>query len=267
MSVAHIITSMKCRTDPRLVRFAFPFIAAGLTAHAQNAASKILIGDTKVTVIHSYQGPASLPKPAQAVVLKFDIPSNVITLDHSPMSHILSHDPVAKMKHEEGRDESPANVAQNVQAAFFKTLAGELQKVSLPTVAGTQQEIASNSIIIRGGFTDVNLGNKTKRMIIGFGRGASDVKAHVVVSLNAANGPILLSEFDLTSVSGKKPGAAATMGVGSAAASAGVAVATDGKATVEGDASRMAKAVSKQVRAIMAAQHWISPVSMESDAK
>ena len=119
MSVAHIITCMKCRPDPRLVRFVYLFIAAGLSARAQNAASKILIGDTKVTVIHSYQGPAGLPKPAQAVVLKFDIPSNVITLDHSPMSHILSHDPVAKMKHEEGRDESPADVAQNVQSRFL----------------------------------------------------------------------------------------------------------------------------------------------------
>jgi hypothetical protein len=258
---------MKCRTDLRRVRFVFLFIAAGLTAHAQNAASKIFIGDTKVSIIHSFQGSAHLPKPAQAVVLKFNIPSNVITLDHSPMSPILSHDPIAKMKHEEGRDESPADVAQNVQAAFFKTRAEELEKVSLATVAGTQQDIASNSIIIRGGFTDVNLGNKAKRMIIGFGRSASDVKAHVVVSLNAANGPILLSEFDLTSVSGKKPGAAATMGVGSAAASAGVVAATDGKATVEGDASRMAKAVSKQVQAIMAAQHWMSPASMASDPK
>jgi hypothetical protein len=258
---------MKCKTYPRLVRLVFPFIAAGLTAQAQNAASKILIGDTKVTVIHSYQEPARLPKPAQAVVLKFDIPSNVITLDHSPMAHIMSHDPVAKMKHDEGRNESPADVAQNVQAAFVKTLAKELEKVSLPTVAGTQDDIPSNAIIIRGGFTDVNLGNKTKRMIIGFGRGASDVKAHVMVSLNATNGPILLSEFDLTSVSGKKPGAAATMGVGSAAASAGVAAATDGKATVEGDASRMAKAVSKQVQSIMAAQHWISPISNDGDPK
>lgn len=258
---------MERKADFLPVRFAVLLVAAGLMAQAQNAASKILTGDTKVTVIHSYQGPAHLPKPAQAVVLKFDIPSNVITLDHSPMSHILSHDPIAKMKHEEGRDESPEDVAQKVQAAFFKTLAGDLQKVSLATVAGSQQDIALNSIAIRGGFTDVNLGNKTARMIIGFGRGASDVKAHVIVSLNAANGPILLSEFNVTSVSGKKPGAAATMGVGSAAASAGVAAATDGKATVEGDASRMARAVSKQIQAIMAAQHWIDPVSMESESK
>jgi hypothetical protein len=57
------------------------------------------------------------------------------------------------------------------------------------------------------------------------------------------------------------------MGVGSAAASAGVAAATDGKATVEGDASRMAKAVSKQVQSIMAAQHWISPISNDGDPK
>jgi hypothetical protein len=38
---------------------------------------------------------------------------------------------------------------------------------------------------VRGDFTDVNLSNKTKRMIIGFGRDASDVKAHVVASRSA----------------------------------------------------------------------------------
>jgi Domain of unknown function (DUF4410) len=95
---------------------------------------------------------------------------------------------------------------------------------------------------VRGDFTDVNLSNKTKRMIIGFGRDASDVKAHVVASLIGAEGPIVLAEFELRSQSGKKPGAAATMGIGGAAASVAASGAMDGKAAVERDTARMAKA-------------------------
>jgi hypothetical protein len=210
-------------------------------------------------LLDSYKGISPLPKPAQAVLIDFKVPNNVITLDHSAAAHVLAHDPIAKMKHDEGHDESPAAVAKNVQAAFAKTFISELQKMSLPAAAGTDNDLPVNAIVVRGDFTNVNLGNKTARMMIGFGRGASDVKAHVIVSLNTGSESILVSEFNITSASGKKPGAAATMGVGSAVASVGVAAAADGKATVEGDASRMAKAVSKQIQAIMVAQHWSEP--------
>ena len=93
-------------------------------------------------------------------------------------------------------------------------------------------------------------GNKTLRMMIGFGRGASDVRAHVVVSLMTQGNPIVLAEFNLDSESGKKPGAAATMGTGSAAASVGTSGATDSKATVEEDTSRRAEVVAKEIEEI-----------------
>lgn len=98
------------------------------------------------------------------------------------------------------------------------------------------------------------------RMMIGFGRGASDVKAHVIVTLTAPSSPVLLAEFDLESESGKKPGAAATMGVGSAAASVGTSTATDSKASVEGDTTRMAKTVATEIEDLMIAQQWIPPM-------
>jgi Domain of unknown function (DUF4410) len=110
--------------------------------------------------------------------------------------------------------------------------------------------------------TAVNEGNKTKRMMIRLGRGASDVQAHVVVSLVTQKGPVVLAEFNLNSQSGKKPGAAETMGVGGVATSAAFNGATDNKATVEGDTARMAKAVAKQIESAMASQGWV-----DADAK
>jgi hypothetical protein len=95
-------------------------------------------------------------------------------------------------------------------------------------------------------------------MMIGLGRGASDVKAHVIVSLATSVAPVTIAEFDITSESGKKPGAAATMGAGSVAAGAAAGGSTDNKATVEGDTIRMAKAVAKEIENIMAKQDWIA---------
>jgi hypothetical protein len=78
------------------------------TSHAQNAAQKILIGDTKVTVLQSYKGTDTLSKPVQIDVHDFDIPSEVIAIDNSPAAHIMSHSPIAHIKGDTGQEQSPA---------------------------------------------------------------------------------------------------------------------------------------------------------------
>lgn len=113
------------------------------------------------------------------------------------------------------------------------------------------------SLIVRGNFTTIKQGNKTARMMVGLGRGASDVQAHVMISLLTESGPILLSEFKVDAASGKKPGAVETMGVGSVATSAAAGAATDGKSSVEGDTARIANAVAKEMNTIMTTQGWI----------
>ena len=59
-------------------------------------------------------------------------------------------------------------------------LMSELKKMPIPAATATYkagQDEPVGVLIVRGEFTKVNLGNKTKRMMIGLGRGASDVKA------------------------------------------------------------------------------------------
>ena len=237
--------------------------AASLSSSAQNAVEKVLVGNTKVTMVHSYNGKDKLPKPALVTVFNFDLPIDTVTIDRSMEAHILNHDPIAHMKGDAGQASDPAAVAAKVQAAFSRRLINELKKTKIP-VASADSSAASNPpayvLTVRGAFTAVKQGNMGARMMIGFGRGASDVKAHVIVSLVAPGSPVLLVEFDLESVSGKKPGAAATMGVGSAAASVGTSTATDSKASVEGDTTRMAKMVATEIEDLMVAQQWIPPM-------
>jgi hypothetical protein len=237
--------------------------ASTLSSSAQNAVQKVLVGDTKVTMVHSYSGKDRLPKPALVTVFDFDLPIDVVTIDRSAEARILNHDPIAHIKGDAGQASDPAAVARKVQAAFSKRLINELKKTKIP-VTSADSSAASNSpayvLTVRGTFTAVKQGNMGARMMIGFGRGASDVNAHVIVSLNAPTSPVLLAEFDLESESGKKPGAAATMGVGSAAASVGTSTATDSKASVEGDTTRMAKTVATEIEDLMVAQQWIPPI-------
>jgi hypothetical protein len=100
--------------------------------------------------------------------------------------------------------------------------------------------------LLPGEFVAINEGDETKRIMIGFGRGASDIKTHVTVSSVAQSHSTVVLEFNLSSESGKQPGALATVGVG------------DRQSTVEADACRMAKLVAKQLEAFMADQKWIS---------
>jgi hypothetical protein len=162
---------------------------------------------------------------------------------------------------------SPETVSRQVQAAFSKALVRELQQASVPTAAVAGADTPPpRSLLVKGELTAINQGNKTKRVLIGFGKGASDVQAHVTVSLVTEQEPVVLLEFKVKSQSGKKPGAAATVGAGaatmgtvsapSAAAGVGAGGVFDKTATVEADASRMAKAVAKQIADLMTSQPW-----------
>ena len=113
-------------------------------------------------------------------------------------------------------------------------------------------------LVVAGEFVAINEGDETKRIMIGFGRGASNITTHVTVSSVTQGHPTVVLEFNLSSESGKKPGAVATMGVGSLAVGAAAGGVSDRKSTVEADASRMAKLVAKQLEAFMADQKWIS---------
>jgi hypothetical protein len=250
-----------------LAGFASLLLAANV--EAANPAKKLLVGDTKVEIVAKYQGEA-LPKPEKALIYGFTVPSSVVSVDESPAARLRRRRPV------EGADAgSPEAVAQQVQASFSKALLHELQQASVPAEAaqGADSPEPPNTLLVRGEFTAINEGNKTKRVLIGFGKGASDVQAHVTVSLAAEQQPVVLLEFNVKSKSGKKPGAAATVGAGAAtlgtasagSAAAGVAAGgvMDRAATVEADASRMAKGVAKQIAELMSSQPWAAPASPE----
>jgi hypothetical protein len=116
--------------------------------------------------------------------------------------------------------------------------------------------VAGSNLIITGEFVAINEGDETKRIMIGFGRGASNLKTHVTVSVTQGHSTVVL-ELNLSSESGKKPGAVATMGVGSLAVGAAAGGIGDRKSTVEADASRMGKLAAKQLEAFMAGQKWL----------
>lgn len=237
------------------------FLMAGQVAMAQNSAGNPLTGDVKATVIQRYSGPAVLPKPDKIVIHEFTVNPGVVTTDQSIAAQLHR---TMMLRHGVDEDSSPDVLARRVQAAFAKALADELKNVNTPIqkASATDGVLSGSDLIIEGDFTTINEGDKTKRIMIGFGRGASNVRTHVRVSLVTQGHSTVVLEFNLSSESGKKPGAAATMGIGSLAVGAAAGGAGDRNSTVEADASRMGKLVAKQVEAFMTDQKWISSTSV-----
>jgi hypothetical protein len=229
---------------------------------AQNTSGNILTGDVKADVVQRYSGPGALPKPDKVLIQDFTVPAGAITTDKSIAGQLHTR---IMLRHGVDEDSSREALAQQVQAAFTKALAGELKKMNIQTASIPAQKMqaaegamSGSNLIVEGQFVAIHEGDETKRIMIGFGRGASDIKTHVTVSSLIQGHSTVVLEFNLSSESGKKPGAVATMGVGSLAVGAAAGGVGDRKSTVEADASRMAKLVAKQLEAFMVDQKWIS---------
>jgi hypothetical protein len=132
---------------------------------------------------------------------------------------------------------------------------------------GRETKATGSDLLIDGQFLTVNEGNPLRRLVVGFGTGASVVESQVQVYQGPEARKLL--DFTTHSNSGNMPGAATTMGVGAAAAggvTAGMVVANAAMAgvkTYKSDVARMAAGsgdlVARYLSEFFAKQGWIRP--------
>jgi len=127
---------------------------------------------------------------------------------------------------------------------------------------------------IRGQFLSIDEGNRTQRVVIGLGRGRSDVRAAVQVYETLEEGRTLVAHLEADAKSGCKPGAAETMGVsaavGAATATAATAAGSAGSeifgTNVEADAKRMARGLARQLGEFFVNKGWMDRSALPSVA-
>lgn len=130
---------------------------------------------------------------------------------------------------------------------------------------GRDTKATGSDLVVDGQFLTVDEGNPLRRLVIGFGTGASLVESQVQVYQGQEARKLM--EFTTQSDSGKMPGAAPTLGVGAAAqggVTAGMVVANaavSGVKTYKSDVARMAAGSGDQVARYLseffARQGWI----------
>jgi hypothetical protein len=200
------------------------------------------------------------PPPQMIVVQDFVLPSDGAVLDRgvsARFERVL--DPSA------GSAQSQAEAAKTADA-LVRALVQHLVEAGLPAVRGnTAVDPGSGTVmIVTGQLLRIDEGNRTRRNLIGFGAGRSDVAADVqVYTAHAGGRPQLLQSFTADAQSGRKPGAAATAGIGDAtgrlAESAAVGVGASAasellSASTEADAQRMGKEIAKKITALVVAR-------------
>ncbi len=206
-------------------------------------------GHVEIKSIKSYSG-TPLNKPTSIVVYNFSTPDDV-ELNKGALNRV-------RMRASGDAEEEKAKLAHKIVDEFSDELVKDLQKTGIPVTRGVAgEQRPKNSLAINGDFKLVDEGNRARRMAVGLGAGASKVVADVECSLKRAGQDVKFASFQATSKSSRKPGAAETMGAGAAPeAAAAVGGVTEMKQGAEGDASRMAKAIAKEITKSMSEQNW-----------
>jgi hypothetical protein len=213
---------------------------------------------TKVTS-RSEQVYGQLPRPDTIWVYDFaatpeDVP------DESSLAGQYS-------EHSTPQTDKEIATGRQLGAEIAAQLVEQIRAMGMPAaraMAGTTPQI--NDIVIRGYLISYNAGSAAKRIMIGFGSGASDLKVAVEGFQMTAQGLRKLGSGTTSSTSGETPGA--DLGILSLIAThnpAGLIISSgmkiygqeSGKSTIQGRAKQTAKEIADVLKKRFQEQGWI----------
>jgi hypothetical protein len=180
-----------------------------------------LAGCAGATVSQETQNaPVNNAPPSQIVVYPFATNPNEVSLNSSLVQRAYRNISGADTSAEQAQiaDEAAQNVCLEVVTALTQKGYNALcQKRGIAPGAG-------NILIVDGEFTNITEGNRLRRMVIGFGAGASVLDTNVYVNqLAPGGGQQQVLSFNTHADSGKMPGVAVTGPAGAAAGGAAAA--------------------------------------------
>jgi len=232
----------------RTVLFSFAIIAAGCAG-------------AKVTG-QSEQAPIGTARPSAVVIYPFAVSPSEVTLNQGFFQKAY-----VAMSGENQTDQQVQLADQTAQNVCVQVAANLTNKGITTTCLGRgTPPTGSNVLIIDGNFTDINEGNRLRRMVIGLGAGQSTLDTAVQAYQRTDQGSQQLMDFSTHADSGYMPGAGITgpagaaAGGATAAASLAVNVAAGGVKNVTSStgflADKTAKQIVDQVSGYYAKQGW-----------
>lgn len=237
-----------------------------LAAIALNACSSAKVAPEKAVVPATARGER---RPARIVVREFQFKPDNVAESHGIVSqeaHKFSKTTAAERKEQIGKAAADA---------LAQRLVNDFQGLGFETVQSSAAAASGDELLVTGKFIDVDEGARLRRVVIGFGVGASKMDTQVEVYRVSAGARQKIMQFATHADSGKMPGAIVLAPVGVAAAggvtAAGAAAegAVAGGKTYNSSAAILADKTADQISAYLAhyfaERGWISPEKAKSE--
>ena len=221
----------------------------------------IVAGCARVTTDRVMMRGPGLPKPELIIVHDYQVSRNEVQLDSGIGSRI------ERLVQGTPEEQDRAKLQESVVKMGTTTLVEEIRKLGLRAEpATTASPGAGSTLSIEGQILSIDEGNKTRRLVIGFGAGASEVRTLTQVYEVTGGQHRLVDDFYTTAKSSRKPGFGPMSGAGaaagraatSAAASAGIGLASERSQTAESDAQHAAREIAKEIAKFFVEQGWIT---------
>ncbi len=202
-----------------------------------------------------------------AIILK---PARVIVYDFASTPEAVPPDSaIAGLYRQRTTPQTPEEIelGRSLGAKVSARLVEELNKNGIAaTAAATGPVPHPGDAVIRGEFVTIDKGNRTKRMLIGFGAGAAGLETLVEGYVVTTAGLVPLGSAQIETSGGKMPGMLVPIGAGAAMGTVATSVAISGTANVlqelgpeglDGAAKRTAKEIAKVIVKAYEERGWM----------
>jgi len=243
--------------------------AGHLPASLGLAVLVLVVGGCRTSTqdVMTYSG--RLPRPQLIVVHDFTSMPSQVQLDTGVIGRLRE-----RLQAGEGDSltQQQIELRQKVTAIMTAQLVQEISKLGMAAQPATTMSGVPGPILsIEGQFLTIDEGNRTRRLVIGLGAGASHVRVAVQVLQTIDGQQRLVEDFYTSAHSSRKPGFGPMAGAGAATGAAAgttaaVGVGADvvmGPQDAENDTKQAAIAVAKQLAQFFAQQGWITPEQAE----
>ena len=209
----------------------------------------VLAGCASAAVTQQAQrAPADYDRPTQIVIYPFAANPAEVTLNQSIIQKAY------RGATGENQNADQLQIAHDTAQAICQQVVSDLTSQGYNAICAQRGTFVAggNILIVDGALTNISEGNRLRRLVIGFGTGASTLDSNVSMYQRIGGNLNQVLAFSTHADSGKMPGAAvmAPVGVaagGGAAAVVGMNAAVGGAKTYSSSTSSLAKKTSDQI--------------------
>jgi hypothetical protein len=204
------------------------------------------------------QAPSAVLQPDFIIVERFGVSPEDVKLDRGLSAQAL------RGLQERALNDEERKVGAAVATVMEEETVRLLRAAGIPAYLDSYAPTASRTTaLLQGQFLSVDEGDRTQRVWLGFGLGGSKLQMKV----QFLQGGVVVTEGEVQTTSGLKPGIVASLGVGAATGGIGMAAAIGGGlavgseallVSVEKDAKRAAKAVSERIIQAYKDRGWLN---------